>query len=131
MNKNNPYSPPQNALIKENAVSLFSTTDFILGGQLWSNLVHWSNSRIQNLYYFIKCIEVTLLNKFIWVSSVKFYDTSSIYCIVCLPPKVKSPSITMYLTIFTFCPSSHPPFPSSNHHTVVCIYELLFVRKSL
>ena len=30
------------------------------------------------------------------VSGVLFYNTSSVYCIVCSPPQVKSPSITIY-----------------------------------
>ena len=49
---------------------------------------------------FIECIGVTLVNKTIQVSSVQFYNTSSV--IVCSPFKVKSPSITIY-----------PPLPSS------------------
>ena len=37
------------------------------------------------------------------ISSVHFYNISSVYCFVCSPPKVKSFSITIY-----------PPLPSSN-----------------
>ena len=46
----------------------------------------------------------------ITVSSVKFYDTSTVHYIVCLPPKVKSSSLTMYLTPFTLY-YSPTPFP--------------------
>ena len=48
---------------------------------------------------------------------MQFYNTSSVYHIVCSPPQVKSSSITIYPLL----PSSiSPPFPSGNHHTVVC-----------
>ena len=41
---------------------------------------------------------------------------------MCSPPKLKSPSITIY-------PTNPPltPFPSGNHHTAVCVYEILFL----
>ena len=35
-------------------------------------------------------IGVTWVNKTVWVSSVQFCHTSSVYCIVCPPPQVKS-----------------------------------------
>ena len=41
--------------------------------------------------------------------SVQFYSTSSVYCIVCLPPKVKPPSITIY-SPFTLLCLTQPPF---------------------
>ena len=44
----------------------------------------------------IECIGVTLVNKIIQVSGVSFSNTSSVYCIVCSPLKVKFPSITIY-----------------------------------
>ena len=50
---------------------------------------------------------------------VHFYDTWSVHCIVCPPPKVKSSSVTLYLT------PTH--FPSGHHHSVVCVYDSLFV----
>ena len=40
------------------------------------------------------------MNQIIQVSGVQFYNTSSVYFIVCLPPQVKFPSITIY-TLFT------------------------------
>ena len=36
----------------------------------------------------------------LYVSKVQFCDTSSVYLSVCLTPKVKSPFITIYLTLF-------------------------------
>ena len=68
---------------------------------------------------------VTLVNKFIQVSGIQFYNTSSVYCVVCSPPKVKSPSITIYPPL----PSSTAPTPSpsGNHRTVVCIYGFVFL----
>ena len=39
-----------------------------------------------------------------------FYDTSSVHCIVCSPPQIKSPSITIY-PAFTLSYLLHPPFP--------------------
>ena len=42
-----------------------------------------------------------LVNKTIQVSHEQFYDTSSVCCIVCPTPKVKSSSVTIYLTSFT------------------------------
>ena len=58
---------------------------------------------------------------------VQFYNTSSVHCIVCSPHKIKSPSITIYLPIVSsISPIPLPPFPSGNHHSVVCIYEGFF-----
>lgn len=45
------------------------------------------------------------------VSSVQYYDTASVYCIVGLPPKVRSPSVTMHLTLFTLFNLSLAPSP--------------------
>ena len=56
-----------------------------------------------------------LVNKIILVSGVQFHNTSFVFCVVCSPPWVKSPSITIY-----------PPFPSGNRHAVVCVYEGFF-----
>ena len=48
-------------------------------------------------------------------------------CIVCSPPQIKSPSITIYLP-FTLFYLPHPtPFPSGNHHTVVCVHDSFFL----
>ena len=47
-----------------------------------------------------------LVNNIKLVSGVQFYNTSSVYCIVCSSPEVKSPSITVYLLI----PSSTSPY---------------------
>ena len=43
------------------------------------------------------------------VSGVQFHDSSSVHCIACSPPQVKSPSITTYPLYLL--PS---PFPSDN-----------------
>ena len=59
---------------------------------------------IEIIYYFfnlIEFVEVIVVHKIIQVSGVQFYKTSPVYCTVCSPPKVKSPSITIY-----------PPLPS-------------------
>lgn len=47
----------------------------------------------------------------IQVSSAHFYDTSPVYHIVCSPPRVTSPSVTLYLTPFTFYYVSRLPCP--------------------
>lgn len=44
----------------------------------------------------MKFIGATLVNTLIEVSGVGFYVTRSVYCTVCPPPKVKSPSFTVY-----------------------------------
>ena len=46
--------------------------------------------------FFITPIGVTVANKIKEVSGILFYNTSSVYCTVCSPPQVKSPSITIY-----------------------------------
>lgn len=55
-------------------------------------------------FFFIEFIGVRLVNKMIQVSGEQFYYTSSDCCIVCLQPKVKSTSITVYppFTLFYF-----------------------------
>lgn len=40
------------------------------------------------LSFFIDFIRVTLVYKIIQISAIKFYNTSSINCIVCFPPQV-------------------------------------------
>ena len=52
-------------------------------------------------------IGVTLVIKIIELSGVQFYNESSVYCIVCSPPKVKYPSDTIYPLL----PSSTSPTP--------------------
>ena len=55
------------------------------------------------VYLFIEFIRVTLVNESIQVSGAQFYNTSSVYCIVCSHPKVVSfhhhlsPSTLLYL----------------------------------
>ena len=53
---------------------------------------------------------MTLVSKMIYVPGVQFYNTLPVYFIVCSPPKVKSPSITIYhpFTLFYLPP---PPYP--------------------
>ena len=55
--------------------------------------------------FLIGFIGVTLVHKIIQVSSIQFYNTSSVHCVVCSPPQVTSPSITIYP------PLTPPPFP--------------------
>ena len=77
------------------------------------------------LFFCIEFIEVALVNKIIQVSGVQFYKTSSVYCIVCSPPQVKSPSTTIYPLI----PSSnspHPPFLLVTPHWCQCLEGLLW-----
>ena len=59
-----------------------------------------------NFFLFIEFIGVTLANKIIQASGAQFYNTSSVYCAVCSPSQVKSPSITIYPPI---------PFSTSLH----------------
>ena len=65
-------------------------------------------------FFKIELIRETLVNKIIWVTGVQFYNTSSVYCIVCLPSK--SP-ITLYIP-FTLSYLLPVPFLSGNHHTI-------------
>ena len=72
-------------------------------------------------FFRIEFIGMTLVNRTTQVSSVRPNKTSSAYCIVHLPPKVKS------LFAPTYPPFAHfhlttPPFPSSYHHTAICVY---------
>ena len=54
---------------------------------------------------------MALVNKIVSVSGVQFYNTSSVHCIVCSPPQVKSPPITIH-PLSTLFPLPHPPpFP--------------------
>ena len=49
-----------------------------------------------------------------------------VYWIVCPQPKIKSSSVTIYLVPFDL-DYRFTALPSGNHHTVVCVYEILFV----
>ena len=56
---------------------------------------------------FIRLIEVTLVNKIMKLSGVQVYNTSSVYCTVCSPPKshtLPSPFLPLYPHL--------PPLPS-------------------
>ena len=75
-------------------------------------------------YYYFKFIKfsgVTLVNRTIQVSGVHSYDTWAVYCIVWLPPKVTSFSITKSLA-----PFPHHSLTTGHHHTVVCVNEFQF-----
>ena len=65
----------------------------------------------------------------LWVSGIQSYDTSSVYCIVCSPPKVKAPSVSHPLSPLDPLLPPPPPFPPGNHHTVLCLWVLLKWRK--
>lgn len=54
----------------------------------------------------------------LYVLSVQFCDTGSTYCIVCSPPNVRSPCVTLCLTPCTLT----SPLSSGNHHAVSCVY---------
>ena len=71
--------------------------------------------------FFIEFIGVTLVNEIIHVSGIQFYNTSSVYCIVYSSTKVKSPFVTIYPPFSSSTSLTH--FPSSNHNTVVSVYE--------
>ena len=80
--------------------SLFN--DCAVGLFIWCNVCFLQEKRVCLFFIFIELIEVTLVKKIIEVSGAQFHDTSSGHCIVCSPPPVKSPSITL-----------HPPLPAS------------------
>ena len=68
----------------------------------------------------------------IWVSSVQLYDNSSVYCIVCSPPKVQS-SIMIQWTLFSLHYLPHPTSPlftiillSVSEFLFTCSIHLLF-----
>ena len=71
--------------------------------------------------FLIKIIGVTLVNKI--VSCVQFYNTSYVYCIVCLPSKVNLPPSSCIRPPLPCTTSPLTPFPSGNHRTVVYVYE--------
>ena len=57
----------------------------------------FSAFHFQHLFFlFFGFIGVTLANKIIQVSGAQFHNTSSVHCMACSPPQVKSPSVTIY-----------------------------------
>ena len=91
------------------------------------HLIHWATpARAIDESFYIKFIGMSLVNKIIQVSGVHFYDTWSVYCFMCTPPKVKSSSIIIiyFGPLYTLLPPC--TFSSGNHHTVVYVYEFLF-----
>ena len=53
---------------------------------------------------FTEFIGVTLVNKIIQVAGTQFHNTSSVQCIMCSPPQVRSASTAIY-------PPPRPPAP--------------------
>ena len=80
-------------------------------------------SSILLFFLFIEFIGVTLVNKIIQVSDTQFYNTSSVHGIVCSPPQVKSPSITIYLLYTLFYLHLHLLSWQSPH----CCSSVLFL----
>ena len=67
---------------------------------------------------------MTLVNKITQVLGVRFYDTPSVYCIVFTTGS--QVSFSHRLSPMVSSTSPYPPFPSCNHHTSICVYELSF-----
>ena len=76
-------------------------------------------------FIFIKCIAHCLIQLYKFQVYNSVMNTSSVYCIMCSPPKVKSTSVSMCPPLVLHC--SLAPLPSGNRQTVICVYELLFV----
>ena len=57
-----------------------------------------------------------LVNKMKLVSGAQFHNMSSVHCIVCSPPQVKSSSITIYTPMPSY---TYPSSASGSHPTVV------------
>ena len=78
----------------------------------------------QGLFFFlfIEFIRMTMFNKIIQISGAQFHSPSSVvHCIVCSPPQVKSPSITIY-----------PPHPTWWVFSLFCsIPPSLELRKNM
>lgn len=72
------------------------------------------------------------ISKTIQGSSVKFYTTLSVYCIVYLQPKVKSPFVIIYLTpsILLLPPLVTPILlsMSTSFYWFICLLCLLVTR---
>ena len=95
---------PRKASIK------FKLTNLWITGFVFLNLL---------FIYFLKIefIGVTLVNKIVWVSGAQFYNASSVYFIVCLPPQVKSFSISIHPP-----PTIISPTPATRFPLVVTIF---------
>ena len=68
------------------------------------------------LNFFIEFIAVTLVNKIIWVSGIHNSIIHHLYIVLCSPPKVKSPFITICLP----CTLFYPPTPPSLWQSPYC-----------
>ena len=78
-------------------------------------------------FLFVQFIGVILVNKIIQILGAEFYNTSFVLCIVCSPIQAKSPSITIYPTLFLLLVS----LPVSNYHAVVCVHVVCVCCLSL
>lgn len=47
--------------------------------------------------FLLNVLEVTVVKEIIQVLSIRFKNASSVYCVVCSPPKVRFPSVTQEL----------------------------------
>ena len=70
---------------------------------------------------FTEFIAVTMVNKIIYVSAVQFYNTSSVYCIVCLPPK--SSLLPSHLSLIN--PLLRPPSLCQSPCCCLCAWVFL------
>lgn len=52
----------------------------------------------------LNILEVTLVSNFIWFSGVQQYNSTSVHSVVCLPPMVWFPSLTIYLNPWSTLP---------------------------
>ena len=78
---------------------------------------------------FSEFIGVTLVNKIIQVSDERFYNTSSVHCVVCLSPQVKSLPVSIYPP-YTFLHLLLPPFSPVNI-TLLSVFTSFFFLKFL
>lgn len=80
--------------------------------------------------YYNHCIFIKFIGKILVNASCKFqvdlYNVTSIWSIVCSPPKLQSPLVNIYLTPFTLF-ILPPYFPSGSYYSVVYIYEFILV----
>ena len=82
------------------------------------------------MFLFIEFIGVTLVNKIIQVSGAQFYNTSSVHCIVCSSPQVKSPSFNIYPSytlLHLHLPTSPAPWQSSHCCPCPWFFSFLFL----
>ena len=128
------------------ALALLLTSEIFLIEIGFSGYFNWLWSW-NFLSFFIEFIGATLVNKIIQVSGAQFYNTSSVHCVVCSPPKVKSLSSTihppyslLYLLppafttvlakFFLFCSIPPPPTSQSLTPTTVslfCMYKSVII----